>query len=58
VNPTAALLGVPWDEILRAHAAHHAGLTLVHLDAHPDLYDVFEGDRLSHACPTRPLRLS
>jgi len=37
--------------LLRAHAAHHAGLTLVHLDAHPDLYDVFEGDRLSHACP-------
>jgi arginase len=37
--------------LLRAHASHHSGLTLVHLDAHPDLYDEFEGDRLSHACP-------
>ncbi len=26
-------------------------LTILHLDAHPDLYDEFEGDRLSHACP-------
>jgi agmatinase len=37
--------------VVRAHAARHPGLTLVHFDAHPDLYDVFEGDRLSHACP-------
>jgi len=37
--------------VLRAHALRYPGLTLVHLDAHPDLYDVFEGDRLSHACP-------
>jgi agmatinase len=37
--------------LLRAHAARHSGLSVVHLDAHPDLYDVFEGDRLSHACP-------
>jgi agmatinase len=26
-------------------------LHVVHLDAHPDLYDEFEGDRYSHACP-------
>ncbi|HEY7681962.1 MAG TPA: agmatinase [Gemmatimonadales bacterium] len=26
-------------------------LTILHLDAHPDLYDSFNGDRLSHACP-------
>jgi arginase family enzyme len=37
--------------LLRAHAPHHPGLTIVHLDAHPDLYDEFEGDRLSHASP-------
>jgi agmatinase len=37
--------------LVRAHAARYPGLTLVHLDAHPDLYDEFEGDRLSHACP-------
>ncbi len=24
---------------------------VLHLDAHPDLYDSFEGDRYSHACP-------
>ena len=26
-------------------------LTILHIDAHPDLYDEFEGDRYSHACP-------
>jgi arginase len=26
-------------------------LSLLHLDAHPDLYDEFEGRRFSHACP-------
>jgi arginase len=26
-------------------------LTILHFDAHPDLNDVFEGDRYSHACP-------
>lgn len=26
-------------------------LTVVHLDAHGDLYDEYEGDRFSHACP-------
>jgi agmatinase len=36
---------------LRVQAPRHPGLTLVHFDAHPDLYDEFEGDRLSHACP-------
>ena len=37
--------------VVRAQAAHHPGLTLLHFDAHPDLYDEFQGDRLSHACP-------
>ena len=36
---------------VRAHARRHEGLTVVQLDAHPDLYDEFEGDRLSNACP-------
>lgn len=36
---------------LRAHARLHPGLTVVQIDAHPDLYDEFEGDRLSNACP-------
>ena len=26
-------------------------ISILHFDAHPDLYDEFEGNRLSHACP-------
>jgi arginase len=37
--------------ILRAYATKYADLTVLHLDAHPDLYDEFEGSRHSHACP-------
>lgn len=37
--------------VLRAVRRHHPRLSIVHFDAHPDLYDVFEGDRYSHACP-------
>lgn len=37
--------------ILRAIAAVRPTLTLLHIDAHGDLYDEFEGDRYSHACP-------
>jgi arginase len=37
--------------IMRAYAAKHSDLTVLHMDAHPDLYDEFEGSRSSHACP-------
>lgn len=37
--------------VMRAVRRHHARLTILHLDAHNDLYDDFEGDRHSHACP-------
>jgi agmatinase len=37
--------------IVRAFGKRFAGLTLVHFDAHPDLYDEFDGNRHSHACP-------
>ncbi len=37
--------------IVKAFARRHPGLTIFHFDAHPDLYDDFEGNRLSHACP-------
>jgi agmatinase len=37
--------------ILKAFARKHPDLTILHFDAHPDLYDEFEGNRLSHACP-------
>jgi arginase len=32
-------------------AAHHGPLTILHFDAHPDLYDDFEGNPRSHASP-------
>jgi len=37
--------------IVRATAHRHGRLTILHLDAHADLYDEFEGNRESHACP-------
>ena len=37
--------------IIRAVSRVHAPVTILHIDAHPDLYDEFEGDRFSHACP-------
>ena len=37
--------------ILRAFAAAHKGLTIVHVDAHPDLYDNFQDNPRSHASP-------
>jgi len=37
--------------IMRAIAQQHRGVTILHIDAHGDLYEEFEGDRYSHACP-------
>ena len=37
--------------IMRAIATHHRTVTILQIDAHGDLYDEFEGDRHSHACP-------
>jgi len=37
--------------IVKAVARRYAELTIFHFDAHPDLYEEFEGNRLSHACP-------
>ncbi len=37
--------------ILKAFARRYSDLTIIHFDAHPDLYDTFEGSRVSHACP-------
>jgi arginase len=37
--------------VLRALRTTHPALTVLHFDAHPDLYEEFEGDRFSHACP-------
>lgn len=37
--------------IIRAFGKRIPGLTILHFDAHPDLYDELEGNRMSHACP-------
>jgi arginase len=37
--------------IVKAFSKRYRELTIFHFDAHPDLYDEFEGNRLSHACP-------
>lgn len=37
--------------IVKALANHYPNLTILHFDAHPDLYDIFKGNKLSHACP-------
>ncbi len=37
--------------ILRAVGTRYPNLTIVQFDAHPDLYDEFQGSRFSHACP-------
>jgi arginase len=37
--------------ILQAIAAHHGPVNILHFDAHPDLYDDFEGNPRSHASP-------
>jgi agmatinase len=36
---------------LRGLRRHYPGLAVLHLDAHPDLYQEFQGDPFSHACP-------
>lgn len=37
--------------IMKAYTKYHKDLTILHFDAHPDLYDELDGDRYSHACP-------
>jgi agmatinase len=37
--------------VIRAFKRRHAAFDILHVDAHPDLYDELDGDRYSHACP-------
>ncbi len=37
--------------VIRAVSGKYPGLTVLDFDAHPDLYDEFQGNRFSHACP-------
>lgn len=41
---------VTWP-IVRAMSRHHENLTILHIDAHSDLYDTLYGSRTSHGCP-------
>jgi agmatinase len=37
--------------IIKGFAKKYPNLNILHIDAHGDLYDDFEGNKLSHACP-------
>jgi len=37
--------------VVRAIASAHKQFDILHIDAHADLYPIFEGDPFSHACP-------
>ncbi|MCG8684325.1 MAG: agmatinase [Desulfobacterales bacterium] len=37
--------------VIRAFADYYPNLNILHLDAHPDLYDSLKDNPLSHACP-------
>jgi arginase len=37
--------------VVKAFAKKYSRLGLLHFDAHPDIYDEFQGNRYSHACP-------
>jgi len=37
--------------IMKAYHTRYKELNILHLDAHPDLYDEYGGNRYSHACP-------
>lgn len=37
--------------IIKAHSKKYSRLDILHIDAHCDLYDDYEGDKYSHACP-------
>jgi agmatinase len=37
--------------VVKAFSRRYSPLSILHFDAHPDLYDELYGDRFSHACP-------
>lgn len=56
LDKQARLVGLGGDHavtyaLVRAYARFYPRLNILHLDAHPDLYDELNGDRFSHACP-------
>lgn len=37
--------------LVKAFSKYYPKLDILHFDAHPDLYDEYDGDRYAHACP-------
>jgi arginase len=37
--------------VLKSHRKQYDRLETLHLDAHPDIYETYDGNRHSHACP-------
>lgn len=37
--------------LVKAYSGYCSDIEILHIDAHPDLYEELDGDRLSHACP-------
>ena len=37
--------------IIRAYAQYYPNLNILQIDAHPDLYDEYNGNRFAHGCP-------
>ena len=37
--------------LVAAHASVYPDIEILHFDAHPDLYDEYDGDRYANACP-------
>src|SRR5262245_16241931 len=55
-HPAYRLLALGGDHaitypVVKAFAKKYPRLGLLHFDAHPDIYDEFQGNRYSHACP-------
>ena len=56
LNKKARVISIGGDHsitypIIRAYGKWYRKLSILHLDAHPDLYDELYGNRHSHACP-------
>lgn len=37
--------------VIKAYHKYYSSIEIIHIDAHPDLYDELDGDKFSHACP-------
>ncbi len=56
LNKNIALITLGGDHsisypVVKAFYKEHGPMDILHIDAHGDLYDSFDGDKYSHACP-------